>query len=233
VDPALFYPPAPEDRRATRRRLGWPQTRWLVAFIGALGDHRKGFDTLFTAWQQLCRDPRWEAELMVIGMGSELPAWRARAAAAGLGARVRFLGFRRDVPELLRACDALVSPTRYEAYGLNVHEALCCAVPALVSASAGVAERYPPNLRGLLLPDPDDAADLAARLRSCREAADGYRPALVSLAATLRRTTWQDMGRQILARIESSPPLRGGPSAAERRTAFGTMLLPHPQPEPS
>ena len=33
-----------------------------------------------------------------------------RAEAADLGGSVEFLGFRHDVPELLRACDALVSP---------------------------------------------------------------------------------------------------------------------------
>jgi glycosyltransferase involved in cell wall biosynthesis len=204
ADPNLFYPPSPRERLAARDRMGWPQARWLVAFVGALGDRRKGFDTAFAAWQDLCRDPGWDAELIVIGTGAELPAWQARATSAGVGDRVRFLGFRRDVPELLRACDALVSPTRYEAYGLNVHEALCCGLPALVSASAGVAERYPPELNALLLPDPDDATDLATRLRACRTAVECYRPVLSSLAVALRRYTWSDMGRQILDRIEAA-----------------------------
>jgi glycosyltransferase involved in cell wall biosynthesis len=202
VDPTQFYPATAEERRATRSRLGWPQTRLLVAFVGALGDRRKGFDTLFAAWQYLCRDSQWDAELVVVGSGAELPAWQTRVAAAGLSERIRFLGFRSDVPELLRACDALVSPTRYEAYGLNVHEALCCGLPAFVSASAGVAERYPPELRDLLLPDPNDAADLAARLRTWQENSERYRPILACLAADLRRYTWEDMGRLILDCID-------------------------------
>ena len=52
-----------------------------------------------------------------------------------------------DVPNLLRAADCLVAPTRYEAYGLGVHEALCCGLPGIVSADAGVAERYSPELQ--------------------------------------------------------------------------------------
>ena len=83
--------------------------------------------------------PTWSSS----GTGAELPAWRQRAQAAGLGDRMRFLGFRSDVPEILAALDALVHPARYEAYGLSVHEALCRGVPAIVSASAGVAERIP------------------------------------------------------------------------------------------
>jgi glycosyltransferase involved in cell wall biosynthesis len=66
------------------------------------------------------------------------------------GDRVRFLGFRTDVPEIPSALDGLVHP-RYEAAGLSVHEALCRGLPAIVTACAGVAERYPADLRHCLL----------------------------------------------------------------------------------
>ena len=86
-----------------------------------------------------------------------------------LKSSVVFLGFRRDVPDILHACDALVSPTRYEAYGLNVHEAICCGLPAMVSALAGIAERYPKALEDLLIPDPENVQDIAERIRACEE----------------------------------------------------------------
>ncbi len=53
------------------------------------------------------------------------------------------------MPEILRRLQkrGLVSPTRYEAYGLNVHESSSVADwRPLVSRSAGVAERYPADL---------------------------------------------------------------------------------------
>ena len=173
ADPERFRPPTPEERREARALLGWGESddRPAVAFVGALGDARKGFDTLYGAWRRLARDPGWDARLVVVGAGATLPAWRARAEAEGLGGSIRFLGFRDDVPRVLAACDLLVSPTRYEAYGLNVQEALCCGLPAIVSASAGVAERYPGPLGALLLPDPDDDADLASRIAAWRSGA--------------------------------------------------------------
>jgi glycosyltransferase involved in cell wall biosynthesis len=204
ADPALFRPRTPAERAAARARLGWPADRPVVAFIGAMGDLRKGFDTLFAAWRELARDAGWDARLVVIGAGASVPAWRARAAAEGLAGSVAFLGFRADVPEVLGACDALASPTRYEAYGLNVQEALCCGLPAIVSASAGVAERYPEGLRDLLLPDPEDAADLAARLRRWRAALGRPRPALESFSAALRAHTWDDMAGRIASIIEGA-----------------------------
>ena len=118
----------------------------MVAFVGALGDRRKGFDRLFDAWQQLCRDPAWDADLVVAGHGGELTQWRRLAASSGLDGRIRFLGFRDDVSTVLAAADVLVHPARYEAYGLGVHEAICRGLPAIVSAAAGVAELYPAGL---------------------------------------------------------------------------------------
>ena len=161
IDAERFSPPSQERRRRLRGELGFPD-RPQVAFVGALGDRRKGFDTLFAAWSSLCRDPGWECDLVVIGRGAELPLWQKRAQDDGIQERIKFLGFRGDVPDVLAACDALVAPTRYEAYGLGVQEALCSGLPALVSASAGVAERYPPALAELLLDDPDDVRGLVA-----------------------------------------------------------------------
>jgi glycosyltransferase involved in cell wall biosynthesis len=175
----------------------------VVAFVGALGDRRKGFDTLLAAWQRLCRG-NWDADLVVIGGGAELPVWRTRVQAIGLEERIRFLGFRRDVPELLPACDLLVSSTRYEAYGLGVHEALCCGVPALVSRSAGVAERYPAELAHFLLDDPEDDVALAARLFAWREHRDGCRPDVATLTERLRQRTWDDMVAEMLGLMESA-----------------------------
>ncbi len=186
IDPEIFYPASREERAATREQLGWSVERPKVAFIGGLSNRRKGFDTLFEAWRRLCRDPGWDADLVVIGQGSELPAWRRRVRDAGLAERVSFLGFRRDLPQLLRACDAHALPSRYESYSMVTQEALCCGLPAFVTASAGIADRYPPALTPLLLPDPEDASDLAARLRRWRDRLHQPWPELEAFARQLR-----------------------------------------------
>jgi glycosyltransferase involved in cell wall biosynthesis len=199
IDAERFKPATAAERAAAKARLGWNDDRPTVAFVGALGDLRKGFDTLFEAWRLLGREPSWDARLVVAGAGASLAAWQARAAEAHLEQSIQFLGFCSDIPAVLAACDLLVSPTRYEAYGLNVQEALCCGLPALVSASAGVAERYPPELHGLLLPDPDDATDLAARLRSWRNALAVYHTQVAPLGQTLRARTWDHCAADIVA----------------------------------
>ena len=198
-DPIRFSQVNSEERMAARAALSQPPGRPLVGFVGALGDRRKGFDTVFSAWCELCRSPEWDADLIVVGAGAELPAWRRRAGEAGVAARIRFAGFRTDVPQILAALDVLVHPARYEAYGLSVREALCRGVPAIVSASAGVAEQYPPELAGLLIADPDDPAELRAKLLAWRHDMEHFRATVAPLSAMLRSHTWDAMAVQIAA----------------------------------
>jgi glycosyltransferase involved in cell wall biosynthesis len=198
----IFYPASLQERSKLRQQLGWSPEKPIVVFIGALSDRRKGFDALFSAWQQLCTDSNWDADLVAIGVGAELPLWQRRAVEAGISSRIHFLGFRSDVPDLLRSANCLVAPTRYEAYGLGVHEALCCGLPAIVSAIAGVAERYPAHLSNLLLCDPEDSLELVAKLRNWREAANKYRELVSSFSEKLRSYTWDEMAASILEKIE-------------------------------
>lgn len=193
-----------EGRAGARRELGWPSARPVVAFVGALSDRRKGFDTLYTAWRELCGGRDWDCDLAVVGEGAELPLWEGRAQADGLSGRIKFLGFRRDVPRVLAACDALVHPARYEAYGLGVREALCRGAAAFVSAAAGVAEHYPAELECLLLPDPDDGPDLAARLRHWRLNLESLGEKVSTLSAVLRDHTWGAMSEQIVGAIDAA-----------------------------
>jgi len=118
IDAARFHDQ--NDSPAAKRRLGYKPDTPIVLFVGALGDRRKGFDTVFEAWHAVCRRTGWDAQLLVAGSGAELPSWRARAATNGTASRITFLGYRTDVADLMAAADVLVHPARYEAYGLAV-----------------------------------------------------------------------------------------------------------------
>lgn len=202
ADAGRFHPPSPDERAEARRALGVAGDAPVLVFVGALGDRRKGFDTLFRAFTGLAAEPGWEGTLLVAGAGGELEEWKRRVTAAGMERRVRFLGFQPDVRRVLFAADAMVAPTRYEAYGLAVQEAICCGLPAIVSRAAGVAERIPAPLDALLLDDPGDADELAARLRGWVSGLDRYRAAALELSGALRAWTWDHMAARIVDIVE-------------------------------
>jgi len=207
-DPVRLSYVRPEERTAARARFGWPAERPLVAFVGALGDRRKAFDTVFAAWAALCADPQWHADLLVVGGGAEQPVWARKAREQGFAARIRFVGFRSDVPDLLGAVDALIHPARYEAYGLSVREALSRGIPAIVSRSAGVAEEYPASLDELLLSNPDEAGELVKRLRQWQQRREAIDAAVAPLGERLRARTWDRMAADILAAVDEAALVR-------------------------
>jgi glycosyltransferase involved in cell wall biosynthesis len=197
-DPGVFRPADSAERATLRESLGWPADRPAYMFVGALGDRRKGFDTLFEAWKLLCAQSDWNANLVVVGDGAERASWEAETATAGLSERITFLGFRRDVPELFRAADAHVLPSRYEGYSLVTQEALSCGLPAFITNTAGIAERFKGELgEALLIKDPNDSAALADQLRGWQNLSTALRPAFDALSEELRTYTWDHMASAI------------------------------------
>jgi glycosyltransferase involved in cell wall biosynthesis len=192
TDHENLYAVREEEKPRLRRALGWKANSHSRAiFVGALSDDRKGFDLLMEAWRELCADSTWDVDLVVVGRGSGIPYWRHHLASTPLlQDRVTFMGFRQDVARFLRASDVLIAPTRYEAYGLAVHEALCCGIPALVSSEAGVAERYPQTLQPLLLKE-SSAQHLVDRLRTWRTRSRHWSEEAAKLGHVLRSETWE------------------------------------------
>src|SRR5258708_5932178 len=199
VDPQVFRPATPDEKRTARLRLGWPAVKLTAVFAGALGhDRNKGFDLLFEAWRQLCADPAWDVDLVAAGSGAEVRWWQSQLEKVGLSNRIRMMGFTQNVPDILRAADVMVQPSFYEAYGLSAHEALCCGVPALVTRSSGIAERYPPPLSGLLRDRPPPVANLVEHLCRWRAAHKEWCAKVNGLSNQLRQHTWSDMAREFV-----------------------------------
>jgi len=202
VDGEMFRPRSPLERAAIRASLGWPPGTPVLVFVGALGDRRKGFDTLFSAWQKLCSSSDWCAKLIVIGTGAELPAWKARAAVAGLASRIDFMGFCKDLPEVMAASDVLVSPTRYEGYGLAIQEAVSCGLPVIVSQAAPVTERLGDGLKALMLSDPENVDGLVDRIRLWWSRRADFAAAAAIISGKLRQHSWADMASEFIDIVE-------------------------------
>ena len=119
-----------------------------------------------------------EAEFVVAGDG-ELRDELERMAE---GARMRFLGMRDDVPELLASFDVFAFPSLFEGLCLAVIEAQAAGVPVVATPVGGIRETVVDGETGLLVPTEDPPA-LAAAIRRLLE----DRPAAEAMAAEARR----------------------------------------------
>jgi glycosyltransferase involved in cell wall biosynthesis len=197
VDPDEFSAPQPVDRAQARLKWNLPADVSTALFVGVVGyDRNKGLDTLLSALQLLQGERPW---LVLVAGNGALPYWQRIIDGMGLTAQVRLLGHTSDVRSVMAAADVLISPTRYDSYGLAVHEANCRGLPAIASRCAGVAERYPPELRDLVLDNPNDAEELASRMRLFVSGQREYELATHTFGARLRAYTWDDMAAEIYA----------------------------------
>lgn len=158
VDPARLVRTRPAA--AVRAELAVAEGRLLVLALGALVP-RKGFDVLLEALARVADAP-WE--LAIGGEGPERGALLARADSLGIGPRVRLLGRREDVPDLLGAADLVAMPSRREGLGVAALETLAVGRPLVASAVGGLGEAVVEGESGLLVP-PGDVEALAAALR--------------------------------------------------------------------
>jgi glycosyltransferase involved in cell wall biosynthesis len=202
TDAARLSIVTPHERASARRALGWARDRPVAIFVGALGDNRKGLDRAFDAWKRLCADPSWDVDLAIAGTGAAAVEWRRRAASGAASGRIRFLGFRTDIPRVLAATDLLIHPARYEAYGLGAHEALCRGIPAMIAGTAGIAELYPRDLQPLLVDDVEQSDELVERLRTWRADAAGFAARVRPFADRLRSRSWHDMAEEFIRAVE-------------------------------
>jgi len=108
-----------------------------LLFVGRLSAE-KGLDVLLRALAS-SRAPK-QLTLDVAGDGSCAGEWKALSASLGLDDRVRWLGVRPDVPDLLAKAQVLVLPSLREGLPLVVLEAASCEVPVLASRVGGVPE---------------------------------------------------------------------------------------------
>jgi UDP-glucose:(heptosyl)LPS alpha-1,3-glucosyltransferase len=148
-----------ESRAAMRRKLGYSEADKVVIFV-ANELERKGFGTLIHALAEL-NDPC--VRLLVVGRVNPA-SYSLEIKRLGLAERVQFTGPSSDVAVYYAAADVFALPTRYEAWGLVVVEAIACGLPVLTSRLAGAAVAVREGETGYLLDNPRDTQEVAQKL---------------------------------------------------------------------
>ena len=105
---------------------------------------------------------RPDVDLLLVGDGPLRGDLTAQAASLGITDRVRFLGVRNDVPELLAASDIFALTSVSEAASLTLLEAMASRLPVVVTAVGGNPELVRAGIDGLLVPRGDAVATAEA-----------------------------------------------------------------------
>ena len=194
-DPAVFHPD-PAARSRVRAELGVPEDRVVVAAVSRLVRH-KGYPELAAAMRDVPDAELWVAgERLESDRGDDM---RALLRDAGLGARLRLLGYRTDVAAVLAAADIFVLPSHFEGLPMSVIEAMLTGLPVVATDIRGPREQVVPGVTGLLVP-PATVAPLADALR--RLAVDSEARAAMGAAGRARALDLYDEAKVLARTLE-------------------------------
>jgi glycosyltransferase involved in cell wall biosynthesis len=152
-DPAVFHPATDAgSRTAFRHRLGVTDDRPVIVTVGRLVAE-KGYPELIEAMRDV------DAELWIVG--ERLASDHAVSITAALDAvtsdpvlrqRIRLLGYRLDVPDILRAADVFVLASHREGMPRSIIEAMLTGLPVVATDIRGAREEVIHGETGLLVP---------------------------------------------------------------------------------
>jgi glycogen(starch) synthase len=203
VDPDEQPAPAP----------AWLPDRYLLG-AGRLV-RVKGFDLLVRAFAAAGLDD--DVRLVVAGAGPERDALLALATELGVAERVVLPGAlpRGEVVTVMRRAEALVVPSRVEAFGIVVLEGLRAGTPVVATSRGGAGEIVTDGVDALVV-DPEDLDALASALRRAVGEPDLRERLAAAGPRTAERFTWERVARLDDAVYRRLPPRRGRRPAVAR-----------------
>lgn len=174
-----------EWRSEVRRAEDIPADALVVGMVGrmvAVKNHELFLEALARLPEELDGRP---VQALIVGSGEREAALHRLADELGVRERTRWLGWRRDLPPLYAAMDALALTSHDEGTPVAVVEALCAGVPVAARAVGGVPDVLEHGRHGRLVQEatpeamaealqrlltaPPPPADLEAAARSVRE----------------------------------------------------------------
>lgn len=144
------------DKATKRRELGIPENAVLLISVGELIT-RKNHETVLRAIADM------NVYYIIAGNGDLREHLENLIATLGLGDRVKLLGFRSDIQELLEASDIFVFPSLQEGLPVALMEAMASGLPCVVSNIRGNNDLLE-NTEGGFLCDPDNVSEFTDRL---------------------------------------------------------------------
>lgn len=142
-----------EATKYSKADFNIPESTFCAITVSRIDKPQKDPFTIIKALQTIP-----EIHLLIVGTGNSENELKNLVCNLDLCDRVHFLGFRSDVPRLLKTCDLFIHSSVFEGFGLVLVEAMACGLPCIVSAFDGADEIIQVEKTGLIFPMGDSNA---------------------------------------------------------------------------
>jgi glycosyltransferase involved in cell wall biosynthesis len=164
VDPARFD--VPEAVRSRKRAELGLHNFFVIGTVGRLVE-AKSYDLMLEVAGEVCRR-RQDARFVLVGEGRLAAELHRMKDTLGLAESLRFLGMRKDIPELMAAMDLYVITSKREGLPISLIEAMMAGKAIVSTGVGGIPDTLTDGRDGVLVePGSKDALveailDLAA-----------------------------------------------------------------------
>jgi glycosyltransferase involved in cell wall biosynthesis len=213
INNGISVPPASADARAKiRSEMGArPETRVIVQ-IGRLA-HSKRNDLLVEAVAVL--PPPLRPHVWLVGEGDRKPMLMQRVHQCGLEDRVRFCGYRTDIPEIMAAADVLVVTSDKEGLPITILEAMAMHCPLISTSVGAIPHVLKDGSDGWLVPPGDRAALVRALAEALGQPELARSRAQNAYNEYCRAYSRDSMGSRYLEIYEAAWARRGWPAVSQ------------------
>jgi glycosyltransferase involved in cell wall biosynthesis len=137
----------PEPNESLRKELGFSRNDVLIGMVGRL-EPDKGHDILIEAASRMKKNA---IHFALAGQGSLEPSLKEQVRRLGLEDQFTFLGFRRDIQEVLKLFDIVTLPSLHEGLPNAILEAMAVGKPVVATDVGGIGEAVVHQKTGLLI----------------------------------------------------------------------------------
>jgi glycosyltransferase EpsD len=153
IDIEKFKPSKEETKQDLRQKNGYKSDDFLM-FYAAEFNKNKNQQLLIRVLAKLKKTVP-HARLILVGNGSMIDYCSELAKELGVTDMVDFLGFRKDIDEILPMCDLAVASSFREGLPVNIMEAMACGLPVIASDNRGHRELVSNNESGWVISPKD------------------------------------------------------------------------------
>jgi glycosyltransferase involved in cell wall biosynthesis len=156
-----YFETRPGDAPAVRHSLGVPEGAPLAVMVSCLKPQKAPVDFVRVAARVLEKVPG--AHFVQVGDGELRGEVESEAERLGIAERFHLLGWRRDVRDIIHACDVVVLTSLWEGLPRVVPEAMAAGKPVVATSVDGTPEAVKDGVNGFLAA-PHDVDTMAKRL---------------------------------------------------------------------
>lgn len=156
-----FY--KPEHTKDLRKEFGFEKNDFVIGFVGRLS-LQKGIMYALEGFK-IINEKHNNVRLLICGDGELKSDVEKFISENQLEQKIYLAGFRKDIPNIMKTIDVLLTPSLWEGFGIVLIEAMAAGKPCVATNTSSIPEIVEDGINGYLVPTKDSQSIAESLIR--------------------------------------------------------------------